>query len=366
MEGIQATPLRDTFGAETFYKPGAMHNHYPFMQRCFALACHGAGHVSPNPLVGAVLVHEGRIIGEGWHRKYGEAHAEINALASVKPKDRSLIPFSTLYCNLEPCFHHGRTPPCVDAVLREKIKTVVIANTDPNPLVAGQSVAKMRAAGIEVVTSVLEKEGMWLNRVFFHWISQKRPYVVLKWAQSRDGFLGRVGERTPISAPASQRLVHRWRSVLDAILVGSTTAMVDNPRLDTRFWPEGRAPMRLFYDRNGLVPLSHHLLDDSVETRVLGASRQGHFSKTAFWEISSLENLLEHLAAEKRTSLLVEGGAKTLLQWLDSGFWDEIRIVENEQRLGSGVRAPVLPSNLEDVDRFTIGNDSVTTFKKSV
>lgn len=337
-----------------------------FMHRCFTLARHGAGHVSPNPLVGAVLVHEGRILGEGWHRKYGEAHAEINALASVKPEDRHLLPHATLYCNLEPCFHHGRTPPCVEAVLREKIKTVVIANTDPNPLVAGQSVAKMRDAGIEVVTGVLEKEGLWLNRVFFHWILKKRPYVVLKWAQSRDGFLGRVGERTPISGPAAQRLVHRWRCELDAILVGHTTAMVDNPRLDTRLWPDGPAPLRLFYDGRGLVPLTHHLLDDSVETRVLGASRPGNWLKTAFWDISSLEDLLENLAEEKRTSVLVEGGAHTLQQWIDAGLWDEIRVVENERRLGSGVKAPVMAADSLEIDHFLIGDDAITTLKKSV
>ena len=210
--------------------------HETYMHRCFELARLGAGSTLPNPMVGAVLVHEGRIIGEGWHRQYGGPHAEVNCVAAVAEKDRALIPQATLYCSLEPCFHVGKTPPCVELVLRERIPRVVIANTDPNSKVAGQSVQKLRAAGVEVITSVLEQEGYSLNRIFFTWITEKRPYIVLKWAQSRDGFIGRPGERVAISSPETQRFVHRLRSEIPAILVGSNTALTDNPRLDTRLF----------------------------------------------------------------------------------------------------------------------------------
>ena len=190
--------------------------HELFMRRCFDLARLGAGRVSPNPIVGAVLVHEGKIIGEGRHEQFGKAHAEVNALRSVRPENRALIQQSTLYCSLEPCFHHGKTPPCVDLIIQEKIPQVVIACTDPNPLVAGQSIAKLRNAGVEVVTGMLEQEGRSLNRPFFKWIQKKEPWVILKWAQSSDGFLGKAGERTPVSGPAALRLGHRWRAAWHA------------------------------------------------------------------------------------------------------------------------------------------------------
>lgn len=316
-----------------------------YMRRCFDLARLGAGHVSPNPQVGAVLVHDGKIIGEGWHQRYGEAHAEVNAVRSVAPEHRSLIPFSTLYCSLEPCFHHGKTPPCVDLILRENIRRVVISCTDPNPLVAGQSVKKMQEAGLEVRTGVLEAEGLALNRPFFKWIGTKRPYVILKWACSSDGFIGKKGKRTPISGPAALRLGHRWRAEADAMLVGATTALTDNPRLDTRLWP-GPSPLRIAFDRQGSLPVTHHLLDDSWPTWIFGQKREGDWHQTQFFPAENedvIPFLLDCLTDAGMPIVLVEGGAATLQHFIKNGVWDEIRVLENKRRLGEGIPAPALP-----------------------
>lgn len=369
--------------------------HELFLRRCFELAQLGAGHVSPNPMVGAVLVHEGRIIGEGWHQKYGGPHAEVHCLASVSPMDRVFIPQSTLYCSLEPCFHYGKTPPCVDLVLRERIPKVVISNVDPNPKVAGQSVRKLREAGVTVKTGVLEAAGRWLNRAFFTWIEQGRPHIHLKWAESADGYIGRVGERTAISGPLALRYVHRLRSESDAILVGGRTALVDDPRLDVRLYP-GRSPLRIAYDRRGTLPVGHHLLDDSLPTWILGSLRPGPWTNTTFldnpetWEP---EALLTVLAEAKRASLLVEGGVQLLRYFLERNLWDEITVLQNERRLnaklpqpgptvhgeafkekpavdmikleeGPYIAAPNLPLSAVPQETFTIGPDKITKFWK--
>lgn len=336
------------------------------MRRCFDLARLGAGSVSPNPMVGAVLVFEGQIIGEGWHRKYGEAHAEVNCLASVSAENQQLIPRSTLYCSLEPCFHFGKTPPCVDLILEKKIPRVVVANTDPNPLTAGKSLEKLRAAGVKVEAGILEEEGRWLNRVFFTWIAERRPFVILKLAQTSDGFMGRVGERTPISGAAMLRLVHRWRSESDAILAGATTALTDNPRLDARLY-FGKNPLRIVFDREGRIPPDFHLLDDSTETWVFGASREGNFSETKFFPTEGkvlIPSLLKQLFEAGRASLLVEGGADVLSQFLQENLWDEIRVVENSRRLGGGVAAPKVPNEAVLKKEFSIGDDTVRVFAK--
>jgi diaminohydroxyphosphoribosylaminopyrimidine deaminase/5-amino-6-(5-phosphoribosylamino)uracil reductase len=334
------------------------------MRRCFDLAQLGQGWVSPNPMVGAVLVHEGQIIGEGWHQKWGGAHAEVHCTRSVLPENKHLIPYSTLYCSLEPCFHFGKTPPCVDLILEHKIPRVVVANVDPNPKVAGQSIEKMRAAGVEVISGILEEEGAWLNRSFLHWIKRQRPFVVLKWAQSADGFIGRKGERTPISGPFAQRLVHRWRSASDAILVGTTTAVTDNPKLDARLY-RGKNPLRIVFDFEKKIPAEYNILDDSIETWVFGPQRSGRFQRTQFFPTEGkirLEDVLSQLHQNIRATLLVEGGALLLQQFLDKGLWDEIRVIENEKAIGGGVRAPALPPNLVLKEAYQIGEDSVNIF----
>lgn len=335
--------------------------HSEYIQRCFDLARLGNGRVSPNPMVGAVLVYEGRIIGEGWHRQFGEAHAEVNCIRSVLPADRQFIPKSTLYCSLEPCFHFGKTPPCVDLILEQKIPGVVVSNTDPNPKVAGQSLAKLKAAGVNVVSGVLEAEGRRLNRAFFTWITLRRPFVILKWAQSSDGFLGKPGARTAISGQAALRLVHRWRSEADAILVGTNTALADNPRLDARFYP-GKNPLRMVWDVQGKIPADFHLLDDSTETWVFGKQREGQFAQTVFIPTADrvlIPEMLEKLALANRAILFVEGGARVLAQFMAAGFWDEIRVIENARHLGSGLKAPDLPPDANLLEQYAIGDDRV-------
>jgi diaminohydroxyphosphoribosylaminopyrimidine deaminase / 5-amino-6-(5-phosphoribosylamino)uracil reductase len=335
------------------------------MTRCLQLAQYGAGRVAPNPMVGAVLVHEGRVIGEGWHQRYGGPHAEVQCIASVSTQDRALIPFSTLYCSLEPCNHFGKTPPCTDLVLQERIPEVVVCNTDPNPLVAGSGLERLRAAGVRVETGLLEAEGLWLNRVFFTWITRKRPYIILKWAQSSDGRMGRPGERTPVSDPPVLRYVHRLRSETDAILVGGQTALTDNPRLDNRFFPLGPAPLRIAYDRAGQLPTTHHLLDDSTETWLVSPERPGRFTQTLFMEDGTIGGLLHRLQEAKRSSLLVEGGADTHRRWLEAGQWDEIQIIQNHRVLGTGIPAPKVPDGAIFVKFMPFGMDTVSIYRSA-
>ncbi|MFN0037085.1 MAG: bifunctional diaminohydroxyphosphoribosylaminopyrimidine deaminase/5-amino-6-(5-phosphoribosylamino)uracil reductase RibD [Saprospiraceae bacterium] len=352
-------------------------NDEQFIRRCFDLARLGAGSVSPNPMVGAVLAHEGKIIGEGWHQRWGEAHAEVNCLRAVALENQHLVPYSTLFCNLEPCSHFGKTPPCADLILEKKIRRVVVSNTDPNPLVAGKGLAKLKAAGVDVVEGILEEEGRWLNRAFFTWITQGRPHVILKWAQTADGFLGKQGERTAISGPTALRLVHRWRAECDAILVGTTTAVLDNPRLDVRHY-FGKNPLRIVLDTQGKIPASHHLLDDSTETWVFGPAQKliaasglyspAHFSQTKTFPVEGEIPILQILEAMKnahRATLLVEGGANVLNQFLDTGLWDEIRLLENPRHLGEGVAAPHIPANAILKEQFQIGEDVARIFAHS-
>jgi len=324
-------------------------------------------------MVGAVLVHQGRILGEGWHRRYGEAHAEVNAVASVAVADRPLLRQAVLYCSLEPCAHHGKTPPCADLILREGIPEVVIANTDPNPLVAGKSIARLRAAGVRVRTGVLEEEGRYLNRAFFTWIQQRRPHIILKWAQSADGFLGRPGERTPISGPLVQRLVHRWRAEADAILVGTRTAQVDNPRLDNRLY-FGKSPLRVVLDLKGKLPLQAHVLDDRQPTWILGPERPGRWENTHFWMPPHTQAddgrrwwvafLLKQLRAAEKAILLVEGGADVLQQFIALDLWDDIRLIQSPHYLGAGIQAPAVPPAAVLRERMRVGNDSVLLWSR--
>jgi diaminohydroxyphosphoribosylaminopyrimidine deaminase/5-amino-6-(5-phosphoribosylamino)uracil reductase len=335
-----------------------------YMRRCFSLAQLGAGWVSPNPIVGAVVVHNDRIIGEGWHAAYGGPHAEVNAINSVQNK--ALLKEATLYCSLEPCHHYGKTPPCVDLIIKCQFKKVVISNLDPNPLVGGKSIEKMREAGIEVTTGVLEATGAWLNRYFFHWITQKTPYVVLKWAQSKDGRIAKMGEQTPISSAVTRRLVHRWRSELDGILVGTHTALIDNPQLDTRFFPSGRLT-RIALDSKGRLPSNYHLLDDSRETLIIGPPKKGTWKNTKFVSLNrtdSISSLLLALKEQGIATLLVEGGAQLHRSFLEADAWQEIRIIESTKVISEGVAAPILPSKLVRQQEYCVGDDQIRWFSK--
>ena len=334
-----------------------------FLHRCFQLAQRGSGFVTPNPLVGAVLVHDGEIIGEGWHKKHGESHAEVNAFQSVAPENQDRIPDSTLYCNLEPCFHTGKTPPCVDRILKEKVKKVVISNLDPNPLVAGQSMEKLRSEGVEVEFPALEQEGAWLNRFFFKAMKSGLPWVTLKWAESADGFISKKGKQTPISNPLTKRMVHRWRSEAGAILVGPNTAVTDNPSLNNRYFPTRPNPLRVLLDFDLRTPDSHALLDGNAPTLLVSSLIPASLPQnTRFLQIESgnwIEPLLQWLHSNGINHLLVEGGASIHRQFIDANHCDEILLIRNQSLiLGDGVPAAKFPlKSFRMRDSFHLGDD---------
>ncbi|MDR1646052.1 MAG: bifunctional diaminohydroxyphosphoribosylaminopyrimidine deaminase/5-amino-6-(5-phosphoribosylamino)uracil reductase RibD [Tannerellaceae bacterium] len=317
-----------------------------YMARCIALAKHGGGKVNPNPLVGAVIVHKGRIVGEGFHRKYGEAHAEVNAVASVE--NPACLPESTLYVNLEPCSHHGKTPPCTELIIRNRIPRVVVACTDPYPEVAGRGIRRLREAGVEVITGVLEKEASELNRVFITSHTLRRPYIYLKWAQSIDGFIDRIRTDASIppvlfSSPLMLQQVHKKRSEVMAIMVGTHTALLDNPSLTVRRW-SGNSPIRIVLDRNLSIPSHYHLMDGTTPTLVFTTVERTSDNNVTYIPIdfsrNVLQQVLDHLYACRITSLLVEGGARLLTHFLQEKLWDEIQVETSPIRLVEGVKAP--------------------------
>ncbi|QNH62151.1 bifunctional diaminohydroxyphosphoribosylaminopyrimidine deaminase/5-amino-6-(5-phosphoribosylamino)uracil reductase RibD [Hymenobacter sediminicola] len=312
------------------------------MRRALDLARLGTGTARPNPLVGCVITHEGRIIGEGWHRQYGGPHAEVNAVAAVA--DPILLPHSRAYVTLEPCSHHGKTPPCADLLIEKGIPEVVVCNLDPNPLVAGRGLAKLREAGITVETGVLEHEGRWLNRRFFTFQEKKRPYVVLKWAETADGYLaGPYYQSVPISGDLARVAVHQWRAEEQAILVGTRTALHDNPHLTVRDWP-GPNPTRIVIDKNLSLPPTHHLFNGQQPTVVYTYRERATKNNVGFVMLSEAEDLFpqifNNLYQRNVQSVLVEGGPTVLNSLLKDGLWDEIRVLRSPKRLGGGVSAP--------------------------
>ena len=341
------------------------------MRRALELAQHGRGAVSPNPMVGCVIVHDrgdvptGRILGEGWHQQYGGPHAEVNAIRAVLPNDEAVLPESTAYVTLEPCSHFGKTPPCADLLIAKKVGRVICCNDDPNPLVAGQGFAKLRAAGIEVVTGLLADEGRVLNARFFAFFEQKRPYIILKWAETADGFMGGVGA-TPvaISGPLARRLVHRWRSEEDAILVGTTTARHDNPRLNVRHWP-GKSPVRIVLDRSLKLPPDLSLFDGSQPTWVYHnpeITSPDNKPNLSYRPADSLVSLLTDLHQQRIQSVLVEGGAQTLTAFLEADLWDEIRLFQSPASLKAGIHAPQVHGQL--VDQQQVGEDTLQVYRR--
>jgi diaminohydroxyphosphoribosylaminopyrimidine deaminase/5-amino-6-(5-phosphoribosylamino)uracil reductase len=328
-------------------------HHKLIMERCLQLARLGAGRVAPNPMVGAVLVHEGSIIGEGYHRQYGGPHAEVECIDSVAPSNASLISRSTLYVSLEPCAHFGKTPPCADLIIRYRIPKVVIGCADPFAEVAGRGTARLREAGIEVVEGVLQDECRQLNRRFFYFHEQKRPYVVLKWAQTADGIIGKRESRLFITEAAANRVVHRWRSEEMAILVGTGTALADDPELTVRHWP-GKNPLRLVIDKTLSIPPGYKLLNGKGTTIVFNQLRHTIDQGTAslqpgvhYYQLTKekplLPQLLEALHNLGITSVLVEGGAGLLTSFIEEGCWNEARVITNQGlHAGEGISAPQL------------------------
>jgi len=333
--------------------------HEKYMQRCLELAQKASGFTSPNPMVGAVLVHEGRTIGEGYHHYYGAPHAEVNCLDDVASADRHLIPHSTLYVNLEPCAHYGLTPPCATRIITEQIKRVVVANTDPFGEVNGRGIAILKEMGTEVITDVLRKEGAWLNRRFFCFHTRKRPYIILKWAQTTDGFIGNEDKSSlQITGPESLQLSHRWRTEEAAIMVGHTTALNDNPQLTARLY-KGRQPLRIALDRNLSLPHTHHLFNDDAATWIINdreetVSGNVHYVHIPFTNL--LPALLSRLFEARILSIIVEGGAHLLNSFIEAGLWDEARVFTAGLRLEKGVPAPILRSHTV-AHSATCGND---------
>ena len=310
-------------------------SHEIYMHRCLQLAKLGKGNVTPNPMVGSVLVFGDRIIGEGYHQQYGQAHAEVNCLKSVKDEDKHLITQSTLYASLEPCAHFGKTPPCANLIIENKIPKVVIGCRDPFKEVDGKGIDKLEKAGIEVVIGVLEDECKELNKRFFTFHTKKRPFIVLKWAESANHFIGTNDDsRLLITDEITNRLVHKWRSEEAAILVGTNTARLDNPSLTNRFW-SGKQPIRLVIDKDLTLPQTLHLFDRQQTTIVFNYHKHLDEENLSFCQLKNNEPLLQQIMQvcyeRNIQSILVEGGSKTLQSFIDANLWDEAAVFTHKE-----------------------------------
>ena len=318
-----------------------------YMQRCLQLAKLGAGNVAPNPMVGAVLVHENRIIGEGYHQQYGRAHAEVNCINNVRREDEHLIEQSTIYVSLEPCAHWGKTPPCTDLIIHKKIPRVVVGCRDPFAAVNGKGIEKLKAAGVDVMGNVLEEECKKMNHRFFTFHTEQRPYIILKCAQTADGKIAASSnERLKISNDITNRLVHKWRSEEAAILVGTNTALLDNPQLNNRLW-NGNSPIRLVLDKTLRLPMFLHLFDKGIKTIVLNTLVHKEEENLAYYKMDNGQNIAGEICKScyqlNIQSVLVEGGAQLLQTFMQQGLWDEARVITNQQLyIGEGLYAPAL------------------------
>ena len=342
--------------------------HEVYMHRCIALARLGAGFVAPNPMVGAVLVYENRIIGEGWHKQYGGPHAEVNCLQNVAEADRHLIPISTLYVSLEPCAHFGKTPPCTNLILENKIKKVVVGCRDPFEAVNGKGIEQLRKSGVEVIVPVLEEACTKLNKRFFNFHLLKRPYVVLKWAQTADGFMAtESSERLLITHPNTNRIVHQWRAEEAAILVGTNTAAKDDPSLNNRYW-YGHQPMRMVIDRQLQLSDGLKLLNDGNPVIVFNQIKEGEDNQIRYVKLTAekswVSQILAYCYEHKLQSILVEGGASLLQSFLEENAWDEIRtITNNALTVGEGLKTPGI-KELTPNEFIRMGNDEIRFYHK--
>jgi len=332
--------------------------HEKYINRCIQLAENGLGTTYPNPMVGSVLVYKGKIIGEGWHKKAGEPHAEVNAINSVK--DKSLLSKSTIYVSLEPCSHYGKTPPCSDLIIASGIKKIVIGSIDPFKEVSGKGIKKLMDAGCQVIVGILDEKCSALNKRFFNFHKKKHPFIILKWAQSADGFLAPLDlkesqERTPvwITHKYSKQLVHKWRSEEASILVGTNTAVKDNPELNTRLW-QGNDPVRIVLDKSLRIPKDSKLLDGSIKTIIITGENSEisqSSSENIIFEIIDFSKDLpaqvcEILYKHNLQSVIIEGGATTLQSFIDADLWDEARVFTGEKLFKEGIKAPVFEGKL--------------------
>ncbi len=318
-----------------------------YINRCLYLAQLGVSYTAPNPMVGALVVHNNRIIGEGYHRRYGEAHAEPNAISSVKEKE--LLPESTLYVSLEPCSHFGKTPPCANLIVKSKIKRVVIAALDPNPKVAGNGVRMLQEAGIDVKVGVLEEESRKLNKRFYCFQEKKRPFVLLKWAQTKDGFIDKkrtdsTEKALSISNSLTRLLTHKMRIENMAIMISTNTAMLDNPSLTARFW-SGKSPIRIVLDKENIIPDNYHLKNQEIRTIIFISKVLASKENLEYIQIDdfyNLELILQKLYERNIQSILVEGGSKLHTSFINAGLWDEANVEISTTEIFDGIKAPEL------------------------
>ena len=350
-----------------------MSEHNQYMQRCIELAKNGLGNVAPNPMVGCVIVYKDQIIGEGYHQKYGKAHAEVNAINSVK--DKSLLTNSRLYVNLEPCAHFGKTPPCSDLIVEYKIPEVIIGCVDSFSLVAGKGINRLRQAGISVICGVNEAECRELNKRFFTFHERKRPYVILKWAQTLDGFIDKSRESNSkpginwISNKYSKILVHQWRTQEQAILVGNRTALNDNPQLNVRL-VSGKSPLRMVLDKDLKLPNSLNLFDKSIPTLIFTQRENVTSSSSSCENIEYISidfsvdihpQINDFLYQKNIQSLIVEGGSSLLNSYIKNDLWDEARVIIGNTTFGSGLKAPVINLPNQFIEEF--GDDKLIFFR---
>ena len=339
-----------------------MDAHFAFMKRCFALAEKGIGRVAPNPMVGCVIVHNDNIIGEGFHQQFGEAHAEVNAINSVT--DKSVLQEATLYVNLEPCAHFGKTPPCANLIIQYKIKQVVIANFDSNPLVAGKGIAQLREAGIEVLEKVLEKEGRFLNRRFFTFHEKKRPYIILKWAKSSDNFFAPIGgQQLWLTGEKAKRLTHQWRTEERGILVGTHTALIDNPQLTARLY-EGNNPTRIVIDKENVLIDKLAIKDQQAPTIIFNQSITKTSNNLTYIAIDFNQNVIEQMLGKLMelniSSVIIEGGAFTINHFIQQNIWDEARVFTAPLTLNKGIPSPSLLCS--ELKKENIGKDILNIY----
>lgn len=346
-----------------------MIEHETYMRRCLQLAKLAAGYVAPNPMVGAVLVHGDRIIGEGYHQQFGEPHAEVNCINSVREEDKQLIQQSTLYVSLEPCAHYGKTPPCADLIIQQQIPKVVVGCRDPFEQVNRKGIEKLRNAGVKVVANVLEGECKTLNKRFFTFYTRLRPYVILKWAQSKNGCIANGDlSRVQISNAIANRLVHKWRSEEAAILVGTNTALHDNPALNVRYW-QGNNPVRLILDLNLRLPHNLQVFDKSQKTIMFNMHKHEAYDNLLYYRLPATQAVAQEILQAcyqlNIQSILVEGGTKLLQLFIDANEWDEARVIENTSLiLNDGYKAPVLAnSQLGSTQRIL--TDTVSFYRQA-
>ena len=344
-----------------------------FMKRCLELAELGNGNVSPNPMVGCVIVSGGKIIAEGYHQQFGKEHAEVNAINAVLTRfgvhSAALLKKATVYVNLEPCAHFGKTPPCADLLIQHAVERVVVGNRDPFPGVNGKGLEKLKNAGIKVQHGVLNEECLQLNKRFFTRINQQRPFIILKWAKTANGYFAPKNTiQQWISGPLAKKLVHKWRTEEDAILIGKQTGLADNPQLDAREW-SGKNPVRIIIDRKLEIPLNYHLYNDKAKTVVLNEIKTDVLGNIHFIQMEDMHYYLPQKIAYQLylmdiQSIIIEGGANVLNQFISAGLWDEARVFHSGNNWETGVLSPEI--NGKVVSFTSVDQDYLTVYENII